>query len=281
MPVFINQKPVKSFIYPGGECHVSLNTSEISDTTEIMACLYDSNAVMELLLTVDAVRHINPHSVINLTVPYFPYARQDRVCNAGESLSVSVMANLLNGLNCQKITVYDPHSDVTPALINRCHTLSLAELLTKTNLFQQINEQRLLLVSPDAGAEKKINAVSERLLALGSDTGVIYARKERDSRTGNILSTFVEGNISGNNLIVLDDICDGGRTFIELAKALKSKGAGHIYLYVTHGIFSAGLYVLKKHFKHVYCYHTMLCSDEIDSSFLSVLGDIPLRSNKV
>jgi ribose-phosphate pyrophosphokinase len=73
--------------------------------------------------------------------------------------------------------------------------------------------------------------------------------------------------------LILDDICDGGRTFSELAKQLQVQHAGDIYLYVTHGIFSQGLAALKPHFKHVYCYHTMLPTDAIDSSFLTVLGD--------
>jgi ribose-phosphate pyrophosphokinase len=75
------------------------------------------------------------------------------------------------------------------------------------------------------------------------------------------------------NLIILDDICDGGQTFVELAKHLKAQGAKAIYLYITHGIFSKGLSVLKQHFEHVYCYHTMLKAAEIDRDFLTILED--------
>jgi len=69
------------------------------------------------------------------------------------------------------------------------------------------------------------------------------------------LSTRFNGNAKGKNLVIVDDICDGGRTFIELARVLKEKGANKVALYVTHGIFSQGLDVLKEHIDHVYCVH--------------------------
>ena len=124
MPILVNQKSVGFFKFSGGECHVKISDLEITERTNILANLNNSDDVMSLLLIVDAVRRINPSTQVLLTIPYFPYARQDRVCNEGEALSVKVMADLINSLNCAGVTIYDPHSDVTPALLNNCRAIS-------------------------------------------------------------------------------------------------------------------------------------------------------------
>jgi ribose-phosphate pyrophosphokinase len=271
MPIFVNDKLVETFKFPAGECHVKIDGVDISKETNVQAYLNNSDDIIGLLLTVDAIRRLNPNTFIYLTIPYFPYARQDRVCNEGESLSVKVMADLINNLQCARVTVCDPHSDVTTALLNNCTVVSQADILLGSNLAQKILEEKLALVSPDAGAEKKTRAVAKLLSKEGQAVEVFCSSKARDTLTGKITATEVYGDVRTKKLIVLDDICDGGKTFIELAQVLKQGGATEIYLYVTHGIFSKGLSELKNHFKHVYCFHTMLPEEEIDCSVLTVL----------
>jgi ribose-phosphate pyrophosphokinase len=139
-------------------------------------------------------------------------------------------------------------------------------------LAQEILNKNLALVSPDAGAEKKTRDIAMRLSTIEKKLDVFYATKIRDTLTGNITSTDIQGDLNGRNLIIVDDICDGGQTFIELAKVLKNRGAEDVYLYVTHGIFSRGLAVLKNHFKKIFCYYTFLNQVE-DKTFLTILGD--------
>ncbi len=271
MTIFINNKQLDTLKFYGGECHVKIDVNDIGSITEIYAGLNNSDDIMFLLLAVDAVRRVKVSTLIHLTIPYFPYARQDRVCNEGESLSVKVMADIINNLNCAKVIVYDPHSDVTSALINNCHIVSQADIIASTSISQVILNKELALVSPDAGAEKKTRLVAKRLASTEKNLDVFCSSKIRNTLTGEIVSTEVHGNVRGKNLLIIDDICDGGRTFIELAKALKECGASDIYLYVTHGIFSKGLDELASHFKHIYCYHTMLVPSEINSSNLTIL----------
>lgn len=273
MSIYVNNNKVETFIFSGGECQVKIPYFDALATTNIIAHLYSSDDIMCLLLAVDAVRRVNPQAILELTIPYFPYARQDRVCNEGEALSVRVMANLINSLNCEKVTVVDPHSDVTPALLNRVVTVSMADIITKSEIVDLIKDKGLNLLSPDAGAEKKVRNVANALSTLGITTEVLSATKSRDTKTGNITATQIHGDVHGKSFIILDDICDGGRTFIELAKVLKNQDAADIYLYTTHGIFSQGLEVLVPHFKHVYCQHTMLAQNKINRSFLIILGD--------
>lgn len=271
MSILINEIPLKAFNFPAGESHVTLSANQITEAIAIQALLDSSDRIMELLLAVDAVRRIQPSTKINLTIPYFPYGRQDRVCNPGESLSVKVMADLINNLKCDRVTIVDPHSDVTPALLDNCYVISQGDILQTSPLPEKIREENWALVAPDTGAQKKTHEVAKNCSFDDFTPDVFCAGKVRETHTGKITATTFQGDIKGRKVLIVDDICDGGRTFIELAKVLKEKGSQEIYLYITHGIFSKGLDVLRPYLDHIYCYHTMLSSQEQDSTFLTVL----------
>lgn len=272
MAIYVQGVQVRQSMFSGGECHVCVDGIELSSHVEITAYLHHSDAIMQLLLTVDAVRRAADEVTITLTLPYFPYARQDRVCNQGEALSVKVMAQLINGLQCERVRVYDPHSDVVPALLERCSVVSAADIVMGSVLRDMIQTQHLDLVSPDAGAEKKTRILAKKLAAHGVHTQVVCCSKVRDTYTGDIVATHVHADVQGKNLLLVDDICDGGRTFIELAKQLQQQGAYALYLYVTHGIFSQGLDELTRYFTHIYCLHTMRPNAPLLHPQLTVLG---------
>ena len=271
MSILINNIPIKAFNFPGGESHISLCGNDITESTAIKAFLNSANQIMELLLSVDAIRRLQPQTKIDLTIPYFPYARQDRVCNQGEALSLKVMADLINNLKCDRVTIVDPHSDVTPALLDKCQVVSQADILAKSELVNLIKQENWALIAPDAGAEKKIYQVASSISNQDFIPDIFYGGKVRDTKTGKITETTFYGDVQGRKVLIIDDICDGGRTFIELAKVLQDKNAKEIYLYVTHGIFSKGLDILRPYFQQVYCYHTMLPTSQQDNNFLTVL----------
>lgn len=230
------------FTFSGGEEHVRIhpfNTAEISKVV-IFERLVSSSNVMRLMMAVDALRRmVNLYVPIELVIPYFPYARQDRVCVSGEALGAAAMAGFINYLKLDNVTVFDAHSDVTPALINHVNNVEQVSIINKSaELHSQLLSGEWTLISPDAGATKKTNHIAE---AYGGVPEVIQALKKRDLKTGRISKTEILGDVKGKNVIIVDDICDGGRTFIELAKVLKKEGATNIALYVTHGIFSKGL----------------------------------------
>ena len=232
--------------FPGGEVGVNINTGSLEpwDTNtkdagdiRIEARIRNSDDIMALALTKDALDRVYMNSVIDLFIPYFPYARQDRVCNAGEALSVKVMANIINGLNFNSVGVVDPHSPVTLAAIDRVYTWGQYEVFHAMNL----SWREITIVAPDMGAGKKAEDFAKRVGAAG----VLYCNKTRELSTGKITGLEVFGETKGKRLVVLDDICDGGRTFIELFGAIQAKGRPEgIELFVTHGIFSKGIEVL-------------------------------------
>ncbi len=247
--ITINNTPLTSSLFPGGEAHISLQDVPVGDCTVVWAFLESADEIMKLLLCMDALRREAPEGRVELHLPYMPYARQDRVCNPGEALSVRVMANLINSLQADSVTLYDPHSDVVGALIDRVRIVPQHALLQELTPF--ILDKSLALVAPDAGAEKKTHQFAQ---SLPAKVEILYGSKVRDTQTGAITGTTVRGDATGRGVLLIDDICDGGRTFIELAKVLRAEGAEEIYLYVTHGIFSKGVEALTPYFDHLYCY---------------------------
>lgn len=224
----------QAFIFAGGEPHIKIQPDfDTSATLTITHRINSFNDFGLLCLAVDALRRMNVKT-INLFIPYFPAARQDRVMIPGEPLSVKVYADIINAMQLNKVTVFDAHSEVTPALLNHCEVVMNHQFIEK--VIQKIGKTPLL-ISPDGGALKKIYKVSEFL----GGTEVVECSKSRDVKTGKLTGFRVYADdLQQQDCLIVDDICDGGGTFIGLATALQNKNAGKLYLAVSHGIFSKG-----------------------------------------
>lgn len=226
-----NKKTSPSFVFPGGEISVKVDIDRHKEYN-VKSIIRSSNNLIELLMIADAIKRAASR-IYKLEIPYIPYARQDRVCNPGEAFSLKVFADLINGIEAARVIGWDAHSEVTGALINNYKDISQAEILEPhRDLFRGMT-----VCAPDGGAMKKAFKVSQMLNAP-----LITANKIRNIRTGEIEKTEVNQDVP-KEVFIVDDICDGGRTFIELAKVLRDKGAKTILLFVTHGIFSKGLEV--------------------------------------
>lgn len=236
----------QSFTFSGGEPHIKINPDfDVSETITITHRINSFNDFGLLLLAIDALKRMEV-KLINVFIPYFPAARQDRVMISGEPLSVKVYADILNSLKLNKVTVFDAHSEVTPALLDNCEVISnhafIAEVLKKIG-------KEVKLISPDGGALKKIYKVSEYLGGIE----VVECSKSRDVKTGKLSGFKVyNDNLQGMDCLIVDDICDGGGTFVGLAEELKKKNAGKLYLAVSHGIFNKGFDVFQKDFEKIF-----------------------------
>ncbi|MCO7185138.1 ribose-phosphate diphosphokinase [Tenacibaculum sp. XPcli2-G] len=234
------------FTFSGGEPHIKIiseleNVSEVTITHRIQSF----NDIGTLLLATNALKNMGI-TKLNVVLPYFPAARQDRLMVSGEPLSVKVYADIINAQNFKSVTVFDPHSEVTPALLNNCKVIDnhkFIELVT-----QQLSED-LTLISPDGGALKKIYKVAAYL----QNYEVVECSKSRNVKTGQLTGFKVyTDDLQGKDCLIVDDICDGGGTFLGLAKELKAKNAGNLYLAISHGIFSKGFDELEKHFTKIF-----------------------------
>jgi ribose-phosphate pyrophosphokinase len=230
-------------LFSGGEINVKVSENLSGhDTIYIEANIMDAEGLMTLAMLKDAVIREAPYAEIDLYLGYVPYARQDRVCNPGESLSIKVFCDMINAMNFHAVTILDPHSDVTPALLNRCTVIPPEYMLARPGkeLGAKLRNKQITLVAPDAGSTKKVEKVSKYFGGLE----IIQGMKKRDTETGRLTGFEFYGDVAGKDLLIVDDICDGGGTFLGLTSKLKVGGAKTVSLYVSHGIFSKGIEVL-------------------------------------
>jgi ribose-phosphate pyrophosphokinase len=239
--------PHKTFVFSGGEVQVKLGEYPFRgfpNALRLEAHITNSNDFMELALAVDAIRRRHgSHVELYLTLPYLPYARQDRAMTDGESLALKVFIDLLNSLKLDAVEVWDVHSDVALALINNVRHRPVENILSSEILGDSI------LVAPDAGSLKKVSAVAKKF-----GRRMVRADKTRSVIDGSITGTVVYSeNVGDSDFLIVDDICDGGRTFFELGKELRKLTTGRVELYITHGIFSKGVEAIDAVFDKIYC----------------------------
>lgn len=224
------------------------------------------NSFQDLELIVCATQALRNMGVkqISLYIPYCLGGRSDRkFSEGGINYIKDVIAPIINSQNYHKVEIMDPHSDVLEACINnfeKVNTNKLIDIVLKDYFIGikgviKIDYSKLLLLSPDAGAYKKIYGVSEY---MGYKGDIIVASKYRNIETGKIEKTIVpfpNNDFLDKDIFIIDDICDGGRTFIEIAKEIKNnkKFVGKIYLIVTHGIFSNWFDSLSEYVDGIYC----------------------------
>ena len=234
----------ETFVFNGGEPHIKIKT-EVKGAVTVTHRINSFNDLGLLLVATDALRRMGVKE-IHLFIPYFPGARQDRVMVSGEALTVKVYASIINAQQYERVIVFDPHSEVTPALLDNVEVWQNHDYVQYC--LKQINEE-IVLIAPDGGALKKIYKLSQYL----GGVPVVECSKRRDVRTGQLSGfTVYADDLSGKHGVIVDDICDGGGTFLGLAKALKHKGVSGLSLVVSHGLFSAGLNELEQKFDHIF-----------------------------
>lgn len=224
-----------SFNFPGGEVHVKVKTNSYLDNhCKITTRIKSSDDVMRLLMATDALRR-GDIEFISLFMPYLPYARQDRQMVKGEPLSLKVFADLINSQHYLSVSFFDIHSEVSLALINNSRSYTNHIFVEEVLRYKT----DYLIISPDAGAYKKIFSLCQ---SIGYSHEIILCNKVRDLSTGKIKQLTVSAeDLKGMDCYIVDDICDGGATFSILSSELKKRNSGEIFLIVSHGIFSKGL----------------------------------------
>ncbi|MGI3448086.1 ribose-phosphate diphosphokinase [Citrobacter arsenatis] len=233
---------VASGVFPDGAGWLKV-TDTLPSFARLMriraVAMRDMNDFMLLAQLVEAVRHQTDVLVSHLELPWLPWARQDRHMVAGDSFALKVFASHLNTLKFDKVKVLDPHSDAAAAAIDNLVAIGqercLLQSATLPHLFQQ---NALMLVAPDAGALKKIDTVAR---AAGVEEYAILSKK-RDVASGKLTGfALMAGDVRGRDLLIVDDLCDAGGTFIGSAQVLRDACARSVSLYVTHGLFSKGI----------------------------------------
>jgi ribose-phosphate pyrophosphokinase len=256
LPTEINYS---SFTFSAGEHQVRILDGDNLDSLSEFSIIFVTANIdgrgeewVKLLLILDAIKRLknslNKPWGLELFIPYLPYSRQDRVCAEGEAFSLSVFANSLRPYlgrgDC--LTTWDIHSPVANHIFGEFTNFENEQVDSLLSMFESIPSgmewnPATVIIAPDKGAVPRAEVAAR---FIGSPE-VKYATKVRNPENGEILRTEVPDDVNyrGKNLLIVDDICDGGRTFIELAKVLRTYEPSRIDLYITHGIFSKGFEV--------------------------------------
>lgn len=231
----VNGKKLEVTMFPDKTSQVwKVKTLDIPDTNWVnISWKYENESELIHLAQLKMLcdKH---HLETNLNIDYLPYGRQDKEVTNESTFALRAFANIINALKFDNIIIMDPHSEAALSLINNSRaTYPITALFkamdsTETNLF----------CYPDKGAISKYANVYEYK--------AIHGDKIRNRSTGVIESYKLLGDPKDKNVLIVDDICDGGATFILLAQELLKSGANSVNLFVTHGIFSKGIEVLKQ-----------------------------------
>lgn len=250
-----------SFItLPGGERHIKVDQSVVDQIPEggmdLICNFLGSDDLVDLMLITNAAKGVRPDILSGcIYMPYFPYARQDRRAGKFEHNGVTMMISFLKMIGIKKLIISDPHSD---AISIACDTAGIfLQVNTQNSLFSHMvngarhlsreimdtSQEGFVIVAPDQGAIKKASEIARSIPGCG----FVFATKYRDAQSGALtFGGIVDTDgvlLTAKHIVVVDDICDGGGTFIGLIKELKKFVGAHcrFTLYVTHGIFSKGL----------------------------------------
>lgn len=206
----------------------------------------DYEISMLLFLTKHIKETFETYSKIKLILPYVPNARMDRTKSDCEVFTLKYFCDFINYLNFDRVEIFDPHSDVTPALIKNVKVITpnkmIGDVLDEIEYTNDtpIYKGTTIIYFPDAGAMKRYKDLPR---LKGYD--IIYGEKDRDWRTGKIIGLKIfnqkgeriddmENYLDGKSVLMIDDIISYGGTLAYSADALKTIGASHIYVYASH-----------------------------------------------
>lgn len=182
------------------------------------------------LVTMMQLSYLSGVREFNLTIPYLPYGRQDKNCDNNLTFGLGPFVNFIYACVIpHTLTLFDPHPANIEQIIRHNGSFNLLDSTTVMMPdIERLAKPYDLVCFPDKGAKDRYGRLTTKK--------AIYAEKVRDQQTGEIISLVLKDcdePINGKTILVVDDICDGGRTFIELGKILHGAKAD---LYVSHGL---------------------------------------------
>jgi ribose-phosphate pyrophosphokinase len=234
-------------LYPDNTPVVDLERAwNATDENAIM--LLRPNSLQEFvtgMLVADSFRE-RGRRIKNLILPCIPGARQDRIKWEGDWLfTLKSVANMINAQGFDKVMTLDPHS-LASSMINN---LEIVDVRLR-HMIEEVNPGVKYdgIIAPDLGASKRAEDAAKQF-----DVPVYHATKVRDPRT-NKLSGFkmIDTLIPAMRYLVVDDLCDGGGTFVGLADNIRTVYGVHLDLYVTHGLFTKGTSALEQRYENIY-----------------------------
>lgn len=226
---------VSSRQFSDGEIMINIEESVRGDDIYIIQSTNKpvNDYLWELLIMIDACKRASANSV-NVVMPYFGYARQDRIAASREPITAKLIANMLVKAGVNRILTLDLHAVQVQGFFD----IPVDNLFTMPLFAEYYNEKGftgsdIVVVSPKNSGVKRARGLAEY---LDAPIAIIdYAQDDAEREEG-----YIIGEVEGKTAIIVDDILNTGKTFAEVAKILERAGVKDIYAVASHGLFGGG-----------------------------------------
>tara|TARA_Y100000294_G_scaffold59465_1_gene56244 strand:- start:746 stop:1678 length:933 start_codon:yes stop_codon:yes gene_type:complete len=219
--------------FADGEIYVEINENIRGNSIFVIQSISTpaNDNLMELLICIDALRRSSAKN-ITAVIPYFGYARQDRKVVPRTAISAKLVSNLITNAGAHRIVTVDLHAGQIQGFFDIPVDNLFSTPIFSKHIKKYISNKNIICVAPDVGGVERARALGQKL-----NVGLAIVDKRR-SAPGKSQVMNIIGNVKGKNCLLVDDIIDSGGTIVNVAKALKEKGAKDVYVYVTHGVLS-------------------------------------------
>lgn len=250
----LTNERIRFTLYPDNQPHVNISDISQGDSVRVVCPIRSSLEMLNLLQIANAIDNIGARKQ-ELVIPYLMGARFDRLMQPGDSVDLKVIAGLVNSCGFERVNLFDIHSDAATLLIERSKSHNNSRLVAA------YEKDDAVLICPDAGAAKKVDKYFDWNQRLKD---VAFCIKSRDLLNGKVsLKVLEPEKCAGRNCVIVDDICDGGATFLAIAEQI---APAHLTLIVSHGIFSKGFTALEARF------NSIIVSDSYQSGYNSPIA---------
>ena len=189
-----------------------------------------NDAIMELLLIIDALRRASANR-ITAVIPYYGYAKQDKKTKGREPISAKLVANMIENAGAERIVTLDLHAAQIQGFFDiPVDNLMAAPTLCNYLKNQDLQGERIVVVSPDAGGVPRAETFAKR---LKSNLAVIIKRRPEPDVSE---VTHIVGDVEGKIAVVVDDMISTGVSIVGAVSVVKSHGAGDVYVGTTHPV---------------------------------------------
>ena len=232
---YLKSKLVNSSIrnFSDGEIYVEINENIRGNSIFIVQSISSpaNDNLMELLLCIDALKRSSAKN-ITAVIPYFGYARQDRKVIPRTSISAKLVSNLITKAGADRVVTVDLHAGQIQGFFDIPVDNLFSTPIFARHARKKIKSKKIICVAPDVGGTERARALGKLL-----NVGLAIVDKRRP-KPGQSEVMNIIGDVKGQTCILVDDIIDSGGTIVNAAKALKSRGAKDVYVYITHGVLS-------------------------------------------
>ncbi|TDG75946.1 ribose-phosphate diphosphokinase [Lactobacillus pasteurii] len=219
--------------FSDGEIQINIDDSVRGKDVYLVQSTSDpvNDNLMELLIMIDAVRRASART-INLVIPYYGYARQDRKTRAREPITAKLVADMLQAAGADRVLSLDLHAPQIQGFFDiPVDNLMGAPLLADYFLSNHL-EENAVVVSPDHGGVTRARKLAE---FLGTNIAIVDKRRPK-ANVAEVMNII--GDVKGKRAIIIDDMIDTAGTITLAAQALIDAGATEVYASATHAVLS-------------------------------------------